>query len=63
MLPAEETVGPRKMRILVRSGRIYVDRCGWKGPWRIDLFGINLGPGGHPAVVHLPDITAGRIGA
>ncbi len=63
VLPAEETVGPRKLKVLVRSGRIYVEKCRWAGPWRIDLLGINLDPGGSPELVHLPDITAGRIDA
>lgn len=63
VLPAEETVGPRKLKVLVRSGRIYVEKCRWTGPWRIDLLGINLDPGGSPELVHLPDITAGRIDA
>jgi putative endonuclease len=63
VLPAEETVGPRKLRTLVRSGRIYVEKCRWTGPWRIDLLGINLDSDGSPRMVHLPDITAGRIDA
>ena len=63
VLPAEETVGPRKLRILVRSGKIYVEKCRWTGPWRIDLLGINLDIDGSPRMVHLPDITAGRIDA
>jgi len=63
ILPAEETVGPRKLRILVRSGKIYVEQCRWTGPWRIDLLGINLDIDGSPRMVHLPDITAGRIDA
>jgi putative endonuclease len=63
ILPAEETVGPRKLRILMRSGKIYVEKCRWTGPWRIDLLGINLDTGGSPQMVHLPDITAGRIDA
>ena len=63
ILPAEETVGPRKLKVLVRSGRIYVEKYRWPGPWRIDLLGINLAPDGSPVLIHLPDITAGRIGA
>lgn len=63
VLPAEETVGPRKLKVLVRSGRIYVEKCRWTGPWRIDLLGINLDPGGSAELVHLTDITAGRIDA
>jgi putative endonuclease len=63
LLPAEETVGPRKLKVLVRSGRIYVEKCRWTGPWRIDLLGINLDPAGSPELVHLPDITVGRIDA
>jgi putative endonuclease len=61
ILPAEETVGPRKLKSLVRSGRIYVEKCRWKGPWRIDLLGINLDEEGHPHFSYLPDITVGRV--
>ncbi len=61
ILPAEETVGPRKLKILVRSGRILVEARGWAGPWRIDLLGINLDADGRPRYQHLPDITSGKI--
>ena len=45
---------------LVRSGRILAEKCGWTGPWRIDLLGIDLAPDGSPEFHYLPDITAGR---
>ncbi len=61
ILPAEETVGPRKMKVLVRSGRILVETRGWVGPWRIDLLGINLDADGRARYHHLPDITSGKI--
>lgn len=59
-LPAEESVGPRKLRVLVRSGRILAEKSGWTGPWRIDLLGIDLARDGSPEFHYLPDITAGR---
>jgi putative endonuclease len=59
LLPPEDTVGPRKLRVLVRAGRTYVDRIGWEGPWRIDLLAVTL-DGSREALVELfPDIAAG----
>lgn len=60
LLPARESVGPRKLKILVRAGRSYVARLGWQGPWRIDLLAVTLdGWGGEPRVELLADIAAG----
>lgn len=60
LLPPEETVGPRKLRVLVRAGRSYVDRVGWEGPWRIDLLAVTVdGGGGNPRVELFPDIAMG----
>lgn len=63
-----DSVGPKKLRALVRAGRTLVDKMGWTGFWRIDLIGITVPCGGSPAgprgaeewrVDHIRDITAG----
>ncbi|HOG14869.1 MAG TPA: YraN family protein [Synergistales bacterium] len=61
MLPPEATVGPSKIRKLVRTGRAYMDRIGWEGPWRIDIAAITVGPDGKPALEIFRDITVGII--
>lgn len=57
--PPEETVGPTKLRRLVRAGRSWVASRGWKGPWRIDLVGFTVDRNGVWHESHLQDITAG----
>ena len=61
MLPPEATVGPSKIRKLVRTGTAYMDRIGWEGPWRIDIAAITVDPGGKPALDVFRDITVGLI--
>ena len=61
MLPPEATVGPSKIRKLVRTGTAYMDRIGWEGPWRIDIAAITVGPDGKPALEIFRDITVGII--
>lgn len=56
--PPEETVGPQKLRTLIRAGRTLVEGTGWPGPWRIDLIAITAGSGGW-RLRHIRDITAG----
>ena len=54
----EDSVGPKKLRTLVRASRAYVDKTGWTGFWRIDLIGITAARGKWQ-VEHIRDITAG----
>lgn len=59
MQRAEESVGPRKISRLVRTGRIYVDSRRWEGPWRIDLLAVTLDGDAPPEIERFEDITAG----
>ena len=61
MLPPEATVGPSKIRKLVRTGTADMDSRGWEGPWRIDIAAITLGTDGKPALEVFRDITVGLI--
>jgi putative endonuclease len=61
MLPPEATVGPSKIRKLVRTGTAYMESIGWEGPWRIDIAAITLGTDGKPALEVFRDITVGLI--
>jgi putative endonuclease len=61
MAPPETTVGPRKLRKLVRTGRWYVERSGWEGPWRIDVVAVTVGSFNGPGVEIFRDVTTGLI--
>ena len=65
-----DSVGPQKLRRLVRAGRTHVERTGWTGPWRIDLIGFwvsGVGPASADSdaeeprwrLEHVRDITCG----
>ena len=59
MQRGEESVGPRTLGRLVKAGRKYVDRTGWQGPWRIDIFAVTVGAEGSVTVERFEDVTAG----
>ena len=61
MVPPEATVGPSKIRKLVRTGRTYMESVGWEGPWRIDIAAITVGSDGSPKLEVFRDITVGII--
>lgn len=60
MQRAEDSVGPRKIKRLVRAGRLYMERCLWNGPWRIDLVAVTLCDNVPPEIERFEDITDGR---
>jgi putative endonuclease len=61
MLPPEATVGPSKIRKLVRTGTAWMDSRGWEGPWRIDIAAITVDGRGKPSLEIFRDITVGLI--
>lgn len=61
MAPPETTVGPRKLRKLVRTGRWYVLNKGWEGPWRIDVVAVTVKGDKNPEVEIFRDVTMGLI--
>jgi len=61
MLPPEATVGPSKIRKLIRTGTAYMASTGWEGPWRIDIAAITVGPDDKPVLEIFRDITTGMI--
>ncbi len=56
-----ESVGPKKLKTLVRAGRSFVDSIGWEDAWRIDLVGITANPKNDKGwtLEHIQDITGG----
>ena len=58
----EDSIGPKKLRTLVNTGRVFVDNAGWTGPWRIDLVGVTASardPEEFLKLTHIRDITGG----
>ena len=57
-----DSIGPRKLNILVKSSRELVDELEWDGFWRIDLIGITLNEKQDLEdwkLTHIKDITSG----
>ena len=62
IMPPEESVGPVKIRRLVRTGFLYIDQVQWSGIWRIDLVGITCHNNmSSYTVKHYSDITNGMM--
>ena len=59
--PPGESVGPRKLRALVKTGYRLIRRLRWQGAWRIDLVALTVRPDRVVELEHFEDITAGMI--
>ena len=59
ILPADRTVGPDKLKKLVRAARIWVSENNYEGFWRIDLVAVTINPDGQTEIEHIKDITEG----
>lgn len=59
MQSGEESVGPRKIRRLVRTGTKYMNSRRWDGPWRIDVVAVTLPKEGDAHIERFEDITTG----
>lgn len=59
--PPGESVGPRKLNILVRTGAKVIRRLRWAGSWRIDLVAITIRRDGSFELEHFQDITSGMM--
>jgi putative endonuclease len=60
--PSETTVGPRKIRHLLKSARIYVERAAYLGNWRIDIVAVTVDASGNSRVELFSDVTMGMEG-
>jgi putative endonuclease len=60
--PPETTVGPRKIKHLMKSARIYVERAAYSGNWRIDVVAVTVDTSGNSQVELFSDITMGMEG-
>lgn len=61
IMPPECSVGPDKLRKLVRAGQYYVLKNKWEGPWRIDLIAITVEENENVRIEHFADITYGGV--
>jgi len=61
LMPPECSVGPDKLRKLVRTGKYYVLKNKWDGPWRIDLIAITVQDKDIYRLDSFRDITAGEF--
>lgn len=53
----EDSVGPQKLKKLVRAGRLWTERLGYNGFWRIDLVAVTMADGEPPRIEHYKSIT------
>jgi putative endonuclease len=63
LMPAETTVGPMKLRTLIKTARKYVDKISFKGNWRIDVLAITEDDAGHLDIELFSDVTMGMSGS
>jgi len=61
--PSETTVGPHKIKSILKSARNYVERrLSYGGNWRIDIVAVTLDAGEKWSVELFSDVTAGMEG-
>jgi putative endonuclease len=60
--PSETTVGPRKIKMILKSARKYVDSIAYGGNWRIDVAAVTVDKDGSAHVELFSDVTAGMEG-
>jgi putative endonuclease len=59
MMPPETSVGPRKLGRLVKTARIFLDKKGYTGNWRIDVLAVTKDKAGEFSVELFRDVTMG----
>lgn len=59
MMPPEASVGPAKIKKLIRAARRYVEAARYDGNWRIDVVAITVDRDGTPSAEIFSDITMG----
>ncbi len=59
LLPADRTVGPDKLKKLLRAAKMWVEEKNYDGFWRIDLIAITIDACGNRSAEHIKEITEG----
>lgn len=62
LMPAEASVGPKKLRSLIATARRYVQRIAYDGCWRIDVVAVTEDDAGRVHIERYPDATMGMEG-
>jgi putative endonuclease len=60
--PSETTVGPKKIKNLLKTARRYVDSIAYNGNWRIDIAAVTVTSRGEWRVEIFGDVTQGMEG-
>ena len=60
--PSETTVGPKKIKNLLKTARRYVDSIAYGGNWRIDVAAVTVTSRGEWRVEIFGDVTRGMEG-
>jgi putative endonuclease len=60
--PSETTVGPKKIKSLLKTARRYVDSIAYNGNWRIDIAAVTVTSRGEWCVEIFSDVTQGMEG-
>jgi putative endonuclease len=60
--PSETTVGPKKIKNLLKTARRYVDSIAYGGNWRIDVAAVTVTSRGEWRVEIFGDVTQGMEG-
>jgi putative endonuclease len=59
LMPADRSVGPDKLKKLVRASRTWVEEKNYNGFWRIDLVAITINNKQNPDIEYIKNITEG----
>ena len=62
LLPAEMSVGPVKLRALIKTARKYIQKISYGGNWRIDVISVTEDETGKLDIELFSDITMGMKG-
>jgi putative endonuclease len=62
LMPAEASVGPLKLRTLIKTARKYVEKISFDGCWRIDVIAVTEDESGNIGIELFRDVTMGMGG-
>jgi putative endonuclease len=60
--PSETTVGPHKIKAIVKTARKYVEKISYSGNWRVDIAAVTADRDGVLRVELFSDVTMGMEG-
>jgi putative endonuclease len=62
LMPAGTSVGPMKLRTLIKTARKYVEKISYDGDWRIDVLAVTEDEDGKIGIELFSDVTMGMSG-